>query len=69
MIDIACKNASQAGVLDTIKFQEGALQDISYESGAHLVTNPPYGKRLLEDDLEGLYDDLESVFTKNNLLG
>jgi putative N6-adenine-specific DNA methylase len=46
MIDIACKNASRAGVLDTIKFRESDVKNVSYESGAHLITNPPYGKRL-----------------------
>lgn len=46
MIDIACKNASRAGVLDTIKFREGEMRDVPYESGGHLITNPPYGKRL-----------------------
>lgn len=52
MIDIACKNASRAGVLDTIKFREGEMRDIAYESGGHLITNPPYGKRLGDEDLE-----------------
>lgn len=69
MIDIACQNASRAGVLDTIKFREADIKDISYESWSHLVTNPPYGKRLLEENLEWLYDNLEAIFLANNLFG
>ena len=30
MIDIACKNASRAGVLDTIQFSESDMGDVSY---------------------------------------
>lgn len=52
MIDIACQNASRAGVLDTIQFREGDMKNVAYESGSHLITNPPYGKRLIEEDLE-----------------
>lgn len=46
MIDIACQNASRAGVLDTIKFSEEDIQNVAYEKFSHLITNPPYGKRL-----------------------
>ena len=67
MIDIACKNASRAGVLNTIKFQQTELADVVYEPKSHLITNPPYGKRLETDDLEGLYDSLEEIFLANEL--
>lgn len=69
MIDIACKNASRAGVLNTIQFQEADMGEISYEPGSTLVTNPPYGKRLSDEDLEGLYGSLEDIFLTNNLSG
>lgn len=69
MIDIACENASRAGVLDTIQFRESEMRDVSYIPGSHIVTNPPYGKRLEDENLEWLYGDLEKVMIDNNLLG
>ncbi|MCB9806754.1 hypothetical protein H6768_02510 [Candidatus Peribacteria bacterium] len=42
MIDIACKNASRAGVLDTIRFTESDISGVHYEDTACLITNPPY---------------------------
>jgi len=69
MIDIACKNASRAGVLDTIRFSEADISEVSYEKGSCLITNPPYGKRLGDEKLDRLYDDLEKIFIENNLMG
>jgi 23S rRNA G2445 N2-methylase RlmL len=69
MIDIACKNASRAGVLDTIRFTESDISEISYENGACLITNPPYGKRIGDENLGETYNTLENIFSSNNLYG
>ena len=39
-------NARRAGVADTIRFTAGDFRDQEYIEKSHLVTNPPYGKRL-----------------------
>jgi putative N6-adenine-specific DNA methylase len=69
MIDIACKNASRAGVLDTIRFAESDCAGVSYENGWCLITNPPYWKRLWDENLPELYENLEDIFQSNNLSG
>lgn len=51
MIEIACQNASRAGVLDTISFRQADMREVSYMPGSHMITNPPYGKRLSSEDL------------------
>jgi type I restriction enzyme M protein len=57
MIDIACKNASRAGVLDTIRFTESDISEVLYENGACLITNPPYGKTWKDDQKKLLVGD------------
>jgi len=69
MIDIACKNASRAGVLDTIRFTESDISEVAYENGACLITNPPYGKRIGDENLAETYDTLEHIFQTNGLYG
>jgi putative N6-adenine-specific DNA methylase len=69
MIDIACKNASRAGVLDTISFSESDISEVVYENGSCLITNPPYGKRIGDENLEETYDTLENIFHSHNLYG
>lgn len=68
MVDIARENARHAGVADEIRFSVHDFRDVPYDTG-YLVTNPPYGKRLGDDDLFGLYSDLESVFLQHSLSG
>ncbi|MBP6921615.1 class I SAM-dependent RNA methyltransferase [Candidatus Gracilibacteria bacterium] len=69
MIDIACKNASRAGVLDTIQFRQSNMADVSYLPESYIITNPPYGKRLDDENLEELYTTLEESIVSNNLSG
>lgn len=69
MVDIACKNASRAGVLDTIQFRESDMGSVSFIPDSHIITNPPYGKRLGDENLEELYQTLEQQILSNNLSG
>lgn len=69
VLEYAIDNAHRAGVGDTIRFSESDFRDVSYQKNAHLVTNPPYGKRMGDDDLSWLYQDLENIFITNDLTG
>ena len=40
-------------------FQNQIFREVSYQKNAHLVTNPPYGKRMGMMILSGLYSNLE----------
>ena len=59
-IDIARDNARKAGVEDTVRFEVADMR--SFRRGSEfgqLVTNPPYGERLMEkQEAEVLYRDL-----------
>lgn len=64
MVDIARKNAEQAGVAEMIHFQRRDVKDTSH-SGKYgfIITNPPYGERLLsEEDMPGLYKTLGKAY-------
>lgn len=64
MIEIAKRNAEEAGVLHQITFKQQAIKDFktSLETGT-IVTNPPYGDRLNnKDDIVGIYQTMGSVF-------
>lgn len=67
MIELAYKNAKRAWVGGDIQFTQSEVKDVSFDSWSTLVTNPPYGKRMWDDHLESLYDDLESKIYDNNL--
>lgn len=63
-ISIALKHAKNAGVLDKIHLQVADVRNLSsrYSHGV-IVTNPPYGERLLkEKELQALYTDFGKVF-------
>jgi len=68
-VRIAQDNAKRAGVSDTVSFSEKDFKEYvsEYISGA-LVSNPPYGIRLQDYDLDLLYKDISIVFTKNTSL-
>lgn len=68
-VRIASNNAKRAGVADSIIFENKDFKSYvsEYLSGA-LVSNPPYGIRLQDYDLDLLYKDISVVFTKNTSL-
>ncbi len=61
-------HAKEAGLEERIYFQKLAVKDLrSRFRFGHLITNPPYGKRLNEDDEDEvikLYEELGRVFTE-----
>lgn len=56
-IALARANAAKAGVADTVRFEvQDAAQFAPTEPAGRVVTNPPYGERLMErKEAEGLY--------------
>lgn len=65
-IKLAFKHAERAGVKDNIHFQVQNMRDLSskYAHGV-IITNPPYGERLMkEDELKALYRDFGKVTAK-----
>jgi putative N6-adenine-specific DNA methylase len=65
VLEIARKNAFNAQVLDTIKFEKKDFRNFLDKSLSWtLVINPPYWLRL-ETNLEKLYKDIDFIFRKN----
>ena len=56
-VEIACSNAVKAGVADAVRFEVADACAFRRESPyGQLVTNPPYGERLMEkEEAEALY--------------
>lgn len=64
MVDIAKKNAEEAGLADMITFKQMRLQDLRTDKiNGVIVSNPPYGERLLDDEaINVLYRDMGETF-------
>ncbi len=62
-IDIARANARSAALDKYITFEVKPIEDWSEapQPGGVLVTNPPYGRRISSDDMDGLYDTIGKV--------
>lgn len=60
MIEVAKANAEEAGVADHIHFKQCQIKDFtSKEKNGILVTNPPYGGRLLDEEkVHLIYQDM-----------
>jgi putative N6-adenine-specific DNA methylase len=64
-IDIAKANAHVAGVFDDIDFRSMPFEDYTPKSGAGtIITNPPYGGRITDEDLFALYKNIGAAFKK-----
>ncbi|MGL5439654.1 MAG: THUMP domain-containing class I SAM-dependent RNA methyltransferase [Filifactoraceae bacterium] len=56
VIEIAKENAEVAGVERYIEFKVQDFADLKFDTEyGFLITNPPYGERMGEEDIEGLY--------------
>jgi len=59
------KNIKSAGLQRFISLKQCAFQTLDmHEEKALIVTNPPYGERLKEDDIFQLYEDLGNLFKR-----
>ncbi len=56
VVDAARRNAARAGVGDDVAFEAKVISHLTADTGSGLiVTNPPYGRRVGDGDLRGLY--------------
>lgn len=64
MIEIAKENAEKAGVGDDIVFKQMQLSDyVAKEDYGILISNPPYGDRMLtEDQVHQIYQDMGQIY-------
>lgn len=64
MVEIAKKNAEEAGLADVIIFKQMRLQDFRTDKvNGVIVSNPPYGERLLDDKaVDILYNEMGQTF-------
>ena len=64
MVEIAKRNAEEAGVSEQIVFKQMRLQDLHTDKiNGVIVSNPPYGERLLNDDaVTKLYQEMGQTF-------
>ena len=64
MVEIAKRNAEEAGVSEQILFKQIRLQDLHTDKiNGVIVSNPPYGERLLDDDaVTELYQEMGRTF-------
>jgi len=67
MIQVAKDNARNAGVHDFIQFEIQPLQHFLAHKDmvGTMVSNPPYGLRLQDQELAPLYQDIAQLFQKN----
>ncbi|MBQ4364046.1 MAG: class I SAM-dependent RNA methyltransferase [Oscillospiraceae bacterium] len=62
-VSLTLHNARLAGVANCIKVQKADIKDFVNRSGEIVITNPPYGERLLEiKQAEQLYTQMGKVF-------
>ncbi|HGA0456082.1 TPA: class I SAM-dependent RNA methyltransferase [Streptococcus agalactiae] len=64
MVEIARKNAEEAGLGDVIKLKQMRLQDLKTDKiNGVIISNPPYGERLLDDKaVDILYNEMRQTF-------
>lgn len=64
MVEIAKKNAEEAGLSDVITFKQMRVQDLKTDKiNGVIISNPPYGERLLDDKaVDVLYNEMGQVF-------
>lgn len=64
MIEIAKKNAQEAGLADVIQLKQMRLQDLKTDKiNGVIISNPPYGERLLDDKaVDILYNEMGQTF-------
>jgi len=69
VLKIAKDNAKDADVDDTIEFIKKDFKDYLLEDSKWIiVSNPPYWNRLKDEDLKGLYNDIDKLFRLNKEL-
>ena len=69
VIERAKRSAKFAWVEDSISFSTQEVESyLRREISGYLVSNPPYGLRLEEDDIEGVHTTIAELLSKNTWL-
>lgn len=65
-IDVATLNAKSAGVARSIKFEVKSIAKWTEapKPAGIMITNPPYGKRISAEDMNGLYSTIGTVLKR-----
>ena len=65
-VELAQENAKNAGVESLIQFSKKDFTEyeVATLSGT-IVSNPPYGDRLIPSDIDSLYQEIRNLFRKN----
>ena len=64
VLKYARANAERAGVADYIERDTRDLCYIKAPMADRIITNPPYGKRLISPDIQALYSRLGGLFAE-----
>ena len=66
-IEAACENAAEAGVDECIEFSVADIKDLkATEENGIIITNPPYGERIGDDEgIEKIYKKLNRFYKEN----
>jgi len=63
VIEKAIYNSRRAGVEDIIHFQKRSISDFSTSRKyGYIITNPPYGERMKEEEIESIYSMMGEKF-------
>ena len=68
MIAYAKANADRAGVSDLIVRERKALAERAHRDGT-IISNPPYGQRLDQDDIAVVHEDLIALLDQQETRG
>ncbi|MDD2871696.1 MAG: class I SAM-dependent RNA methyltransferase [Candidatus Gracilibacteria bacterium] len=70
MVELAKENAARAGLAGLVNFEQKDFREyLDKEISGTLVSNPPYGERLKDENLKSLYNSIDKLFRKNPELG
>ncbi|MFK7780149.1 MAG: class I SAM-dependent RNA methyltransferase [Candidatus Gracilibacteria bacterium] len=70
MVELSKENAARAGIAGKINFEQKDFKEYSnMDLHGTLVSNPPYGDRLKDDDIKGLYNSIDQLFRVQPNLG
>ncbi len=65
MVKLAMENAENASVEDVVHFEKKDVKDlVNKNKNGIIVTNPPYGERIVPEDLDLVYKGLYESFLK-----
>lgn len=68
MVDIAAKNATEAGLADLVSWKQMQVRDLTIKEdiNGYLIGNPPYGQRISDEkEVAHMYQDLGQIMAQH----